>query len=71
MSKRSGHTSTDFEADVEEEFRHYNSIAEVSLQQPDAVRSVFDPLMWWGQHRYTFSILSFLARQLLVQYTSF
>ena len=65
MSKRSGHTSTDFEADVEE-FRHYNSIAGVSLQQPDAVRSVFDPLMWWGQHRYTFPILSFLARQLLV-----
>ena len=65
-SKRSGHVSKVFEADVEEEFQRYNSIAGVSLQQPDAVRSVFDPLLWWGQQRYNFPILSYLARQLLV-----
>ena len=41
-SKSSGHVS-DFEADVDAEFQHYNSITVVDLQQPDAVRSVFDP----------------------------
>ena len=40
-SKSSGHVS-DFEADVDAEFRHYNFITVVDLQQPDAVRSVFD-----------------------------
>ena len=64
--QETGHESKNFEADVEEELRHYNSIAGVSLQQPDAVRSVFDPLLWWGQQRYSFPILSCLARQLLV-----
>ena len=42
-SKSSGHVS-DFEAVVNAEFRHYNSITVVDLQQPaDGVRSVFDP----------------------------
>ena len=61
MSKGTRHESKDFEADVEEELRCYNSIAGVSLQQPDAVRSVFDPLLCWGQQRYSFPILSYLA----------
>ena len=65
-SKGTCHESKDFEADVEEELRHYNSIARVGLQQPDAVKSVFDPLLWWDQQRYSFPILSYLARQLLV-----
>ena len=68
-SKSSGHTS-DFETDVKAEFQHYNSITGVNLQQPDAVRSVFDPLLWWGQQSYNFPILSCLARQLLVIPTS-
>ena len=38
----------------------------MDLQQPDAVRSVFDPLLWWGQQSYNFPILCCLARQLLV-----
>ena len=63
--------SKDFEADVEEELRCYNSIAEVGLQQPNAVRSVFDPLLWRGQQRYSFPILScmysYQLYQLLVQ----
>ena len=66
MFKGTCHESQDFEADVEEELRCYHSIAGVSLQQLDAVRSVFDPLLWWGQQRYSFSILSYLAQQLLV-----
>ena len=37
----------------------------VNLQQPDAVRSVFDTLLWWGQQSYTFLILSCLTQQLL------
>ena len=65
-SKGTCHESKDFEADVEEELRHYNSIAGISLQQPDAVRSVFDPLLWWGQQRHSFPILSYLVGQLLV-----
>ena len=65
--KRNSHAHTsDFEADVNAEFRRYNSISSVDLQQPDAVRSVFDPLLWWGQQSYNFLILSCLARQLLV-----
>ena len=35
------------------------------MQQCDAVRSVFDPLLWLEQKRYSFPILSCLARQLL------
>ena len=54
MRKEIGHGSI---ADVEEGLRRCNSIAGVSLQQPDAVRSVFDPLLWWGQQRYSFLIL--------------
>jgi len=42
--KSSGHVS-DFEADFDGEFRRYNSITSIDLQQPDAVRSVFDPLL--------------------------
>ena len=38
----------------------------MDLQHPDTVRSVFDPLLWWGQQSYNFPILSCLARQLLV-----
>ena len=34
-SKRTRHESKDFEADVEEELRCYNSTVGVSLQQPD------------------------------------
>ena len=45
LDTRSGHASTDYEADVDDEFQRYNSISGVSLQQPDAVRSVFDPLL--------------------------
>ena len=52
-SKSSGHVS-DFEADVDAEFRHYNPITVVDLQQPDAVRSVFDPLLWWDSRALTF-----------------
>jgi len=59
-SKCSGHVS-DFEADVDAEFRRYSSITGVDLQQPDAVRSVFDPLLWWGQQSFNFLILSCLA----------
>ena len=54
LDTRSGHASTDYEADVDDEFRRYNSISGVSLQQPDAVRSVFDPLLWWGKWRLSF-----------------
>lgn len=52
-SKRSDHAFKDFEVDIEEEFQCYSSIAGVSLQQPEAVRSVFDPLLWWGQQMYS------------------
>ena len=65
MSKGTCHESKDFAADVEE-LRRYNSIAGVGLQQPDAVGSVLDHLVWWGQQRYSFPILSCLAQQLLV-----
>ena len=64
-TKSSGHGS-DFEADVDAEFHRYNSITVVDLQQPDAVRSVFDPLLWWGQQSFNVSILSCLARKVLV-----
>ena len=63
---KSSHHTSDFEADVKAEFRHYNSVTDVNLQQLNAVRSVFDPLLWWGQQSYNFPILSYLARQLLV-----
>ena len=53
--KSGGHVS-DFEADVDAEFWHYNSIT-------DAVRSVFDPLLWWGQQSFNFPILSCLGWQ--------
>ena len=50
-------------ADVNAEFWPYNSITGVDLQQPDAVRSVFDPLLWWGQQSFNFPILSCLGWQ--------
>ena len=46
MRQETGHGSKNFEADVEEELRRYNFIAGIRLQQPDAVRSIFDPYTW-------------------------
>jgi len=38
----------------------------VSLHQPNAVRIIFDPLVWWGEQRYSFPILNHVARTVLV-----
>jgi len=60
-SKCGGHVS-----DIDNaEFLRYSSIIGVDLQQPDAVRSVFDPLLCWGQQSFNFPILSHLVRQIL------
>jgi len=51
---------------VHEEKKHYKSMGGVSLHQPNAVRIIFDPLVWWGEQRYNFPILSHVARTVLV-----
>ena len=38
----------------------------MNLKQIHAAWNIFDPLLWWGEQRYSFPILSCLARQLLV-----
>ena len=58
--------SSNLMAEVNEELRRYSSISSVNLKQTGNVRSIFDPLLWWGEQRYSFSILSCLANQLLV-----
>jgi len=58
--------SSNFKAEVHEELRHYESITGVNLTQAHAIRSIFDPLLWWGEQRYNFPVSSYLARQLLV-----
>ena len=58
--------SSNFTAEVNEELRLYDSITGVNLTQAHAVWSIFDPLLWWGEQRYSFPVLSCLARQLLV-----
>jgi len=58
--------SSNFMAKVHEEPRRYESITGVNLTQAHAIRSTFDPLLWWGEQKYSFPVLSYLARQLLV-----
>ena len=58
--------SSNLTAEVNEELRRYSSITGVNLKQAHAVRSIFDPLLWWGEQRYSFPVLSCLARQFLV-----
>ena len=58
--------SSNLIAKINEELRCYSSVTGVNLKQPHAVRSIFDPLLWWGEQRYSFPVLSCLARQLLV-----
>ena len=58
--------SSNFTAEVNEELCRYGSITGVNLTQAHAVQSIFDPLLWWGEQRYSFPVLSCLARQLLV-----
>ena len=36
-------------AKVSEELCCYSSITAVNLKQAHAVRSIFDPLVWWGE----------------------
>jgi len=52
--------SCNFTAEVNEELRRYESITGVNLTQAHAVRSIFDPLLWWGEQRYSFPVLSCL-----------
>jgi len=59
-------SSRDLKAEVHEEIRCYKSMGGVSLHQPNAVRIIFDPLVWWGGQRYSFPILSHVARTVLV-----
>ena len=54
--------SSNLTAEVNEELRHYNSITGVNLKQAHAIRNIFDPLLWWGEQRYSFPVLSCLAR---------
>ena len=56
MYQSIGHIS-DFETDVDAKLRRYNSITGVDLQQPDTVRSIFDPLLRWGQQSFNFRFL--------------
>jgi len=58
--------SSNMMAEVDEELRRYHSISDVNLKQAHAVRSIFDPLLWWGEQRYSFPVLSILAKQFLV-----
>ena len=30
------------------------------------MRSIFDPPLWWGEQRYSFPIMSYVARTILV-----
>ena len=46
--------SSNLTAEVNEELRRYNSITGVNLKQAHAIRNIFDPLLWWGEQRYSF-----------------
>ena len=56
----------EIQVDVEEEIRRYKAISSVNLNQPNAVRIIFDPLLWWGEQKYSFPILSYVAKTILV-----
>ena len=56
----------DLKTEVYEEIRRYKNIGGVSLHQANAARIIFDPLVWWGEQRYSFPILSHVARTILV-----
>ena len=42
------------------------AISGAILKHPYAVRSIFDPLLWWREQRYSFPMMSYVARSLLV-----
>ena len=41
----------DLKTEVCEEIRRYKNMGGVSLHQANAVRIIFDPLVWWGELR--------------------
>ena len=51
----------DLKTEVYEEIRHYKCMGGVSLHQENAVRIIFDTLVWWGEQKYSFPILSHVA----------
>ena len=57
--------SSKITVEVNEELCRYDSITGVNLTQAYAVRSIFVLLLWWVEQRYSFPVLSCLARQLL------
>ena len=59
-------STRDLKTEVYEEMRRYKCMGGVSLHQANAVRIIFDPLVWWGEQRYSFPILSHVARTMLV-----
>ena len=54
-------SARDLKTEVYEEIRHYKHMGGVSLHQANAARIIFDPLVWWGEQRYSFPILSHVA----------
>ena len=66
MQPHSPKSSKDRIAEIDEEMRHYMAISGAILKQQNAVRSIFDPLLWWGKQRYSFPIISYVAKIILV-----
>ena len=70
MGKQSGTKlkkfARDWKTEVYEEIRRYKCMGGVSLHQVNAVRIIFDALVWWGEQKYSFPILSHVAWTILV-----
>ena len=59
-------SARDLKTEVCEEIRRYKHMGGVSLHQANAIRIIFDSLVWWGEQRYSFPILNHVARTILV-----
>ena len=59
-------SASDLKTEVCEEIRRYKCMGGVSLHKANAVRIIIDPLVWWGEQKYSFPILSHVARAILV-----
>jgi len=57
-------------AEVNEEIRCYKATCGAILKQPNSVRSIFDPLLWWKEQRYSFPIMSQVAKMIFIISTS-
>ena len=61
-------STRDLKIEVHEEMRYYKCMGGVSFHQANAVRIIFDLLVWWGEQRYSFPILSHVAQTIIISY---